>query len=844
MYQHSLASYIRIFTRAVEEQEAQTAESESTLEIRLRVLIDRVTASLYRNVCRSLYERHKLLFSFVLTTCTLKVEGKLEHEQLRFFLTGGSSHGQHANSSDDVVSLPLWLPPRQWEEILRLASFAGFESLPAAICNDSHGWQAIHANESPHTLQLPAPWRSRTAFDRLCILRCLRSDKLIEMIHAFVSEQLGPRYVEPPPFRLDECYAESSAHTPLIFILSSGVDPSIDLLSFSETMGRQLSSVSLGQGQGPIAERCIANAQTRGDWVVLQNCHLGLSFMPTLEKICDGLASAVAIHPDTHVATDPAAQSLTHPDFRLWLTSKPTSSFPVSILKNGVKMVNEPPSGLRGSLLSSFGASPIADPGYLDDIPGPNGWAWRPMLFALTYFHAVVQERRRFGSIGWNNIYNFNKSDLQISMQQLRLFLETSKEMPFEGLRYCTGELNYGGSVTDAMDSRLLEALLAGIIREETLHCGQTFLGESFIGESRYVQPTASTHEEYLAAIRELPIFDAPEAFGLHANAAITKDLKETSELLDEIMRMQPRAGAHVGLVGDASLATVAADIAQKLPADFNLHAAKVRHPPAYLQSLNTVLSQELSRYNVLLQKIRSSLSDLGKAIEGLVVMSAEMEVLADALTRVQLPDMWRRCSYLTRKPLASYVVDLGRRLAFFTSWVDGSATPSSFWASAFFFPQGLLTATRQNFARKRRLAIDELDLYPTLLPSMPAGTSNLSALDDGSITPIALDDGLCIYGLFIEGARYEPSTRLLCESEPNAIFTELPTIRLQPMLGTQLPKTSSYGCPLYKVSSRNGILSTTGHSTNFVMCLQLPSNQPEAHWVRRGVAALMALDD
>lgn len=128
---------------------------------------------------------------------------------------------------------------------------------------------------------------------------------------------------------------------PLIFVLSTGSDPFGAFQRFAAEMGytEKLKSISLGQGQGPVAETMIHSAVETGDWIFLQNCHLATSWMLSMERIVLNIAENAAKVNKT---------------FRLFMSSMPSKSFPVAVLQNSVKVTNEPPKGLRANMKRAF----------------------------------------------------------------------------------------------------------------------------------------------------------------------------------------------------------------------------------------------------------------------------------------------------------------------------------------------------------------------------------------------------------------------------------------------------------------------------------------------------------
>ena len=153
------------------------------------------------------------------------------------------------------------------------------------------------------------------------------------------------------------------------------------------------------------------------------------------------------------------------------------------------------------------------------------------------------------------------------------------------------------------------------------------------------------------------------------------------------------------------------------------------------------------------------------------------------------------------------------------------------FWISGFFFPQAFLTGTLQNYSRKNNLAIDRLNF-------------SYNIKDDRTYKDIKEkpEDGCYIYGMYLEGCKYDSTTHQLEDSDPKKLFTDVPLILLLPVADRVTPKDGIYMCPVYKVLSRSGTLSTTGHSTNYVMLMELPSNQSQDSWIKAGVAVFLSL--
>ncbi|XP_072930463.1 dynein axonemal heavy chain 6 isoform X2 [Epargyreus clarus] len=828
MYQFSLKYFNQVFNLVIEK-----SEKSDILEKRLEILHDEITLAVYRNVSRGLFERHKLVFSFLLNMAVYLHAGLVRHDQFNFVLRGpaGTKVVPPKKPAVEPLTEQMWLAVNHLEETD--PSFGGLVADCLKKINITLGSFSveIHVNKAERGAARVG-WDARlSSFEKLMLLRCLKEEKLVFAIAQYVSTSLGAVFIESPTVQLNTLYADTACMIPLVFVLSTGSDPFGAFQKFATEMGMRdrVHSISLGQGQGPVAEKMINNAKPKGDWVFLQNCHLAASWMLNLELLVAALSSE---------------QGAPHADFRLYLSSMPTPKFPVSVLQNSVKVTNEPPKGLKANVKRAL--IEMEEDFFENHVLGQD---WRTMLFGVCMFHAVIQERKKFGPLGWNITYEFNASDRECAMLNLQMFCEDG-HIPWDALEYITSQITYGGRVTDMWDQRCLTTILKRFFSAATLEADY-----AYSRSGAYRCPRA----ERLAAARDyldtLPPIEDPEVFGMHENANIAFENKETSTLLQTIVEVQPRAGGGGG--GDTAEQAVwrvcdqtRAALAAKLDKALVNPALVQPDDMGQLHSLTTVLLHETDRFNTLLALIHASLNELQKAIKGVVVMSEAYEEVFTSLLNNRVPAMWHRRGYNSLKSLGSWIHDLMLRLDFIERWLVEGLQASS-WVSGLFFPQGLLTGALQAYARRYRVPIDALmfDFEPVsyfLSQEDVYKFNKRKVKEEGTdvFGPLRRpEDGVNIHGLFIDAARWDIRNNCLVDALPGQMNPPLPVVWFKPVL--ELPKPDPrYEAPLYKTSERAGTLSTTGHSTNFVLPVLLPADMPSDFWIIRGTALLTQITD
>ncbi|XP_070583565.1 dynein axonemal heavy chain 11 isoform X3 [Erythrolamprus reginae] len=787
MYQFSLKAFNNVFHKAIEK-----AEASDDIQERISNLTESITYFTFIYISQGFFERDKLIFLGQTIFQILLENKEIEPTMLNFLLLFKVEHAYKSPVD--------FLTTQSWSAIKAIALMDEFRGLDKDIEGSVKRWKKWVDSECPEKEKLPQEWKNKTSFERLIILRALCPDRITYALRDFVEEKLGSKYVDGTRIDLAKSYEESSPATPVFFILSPGVDPLKDMETLGKKLGftidcGKLHNISLGQGQEIVAEKAIEKAAKHGHWVILQNIHLVVKWLGTLEILVDKYSKG------------------SHCDYRLFISAEPAPTpeehvIPQGILENSIKLINEPPTGMLANLhaaLYNF------DQDTLELCTREQ--EFKSIFFSLCYFHTCVAGRLKFGPQGWNRRYPFNMGDLTICVNVLYNYLEASTKVPWEDLCYLFGEIMYGGHITDDWDRRLCHTYLEEFMSPSLLE-GDFALAPGFpsppnldyIGYHKYIDGM-------------LPV-ESPTLYGLHPNAEIDFLTVQSDNLFKTLLEMQPRnllAGEITGQSLEEKVKNVLDEILEKLPEEFNL--ADIMQKSVMRSPYILVCFQECERMNILIREIRRSIKQLDLGLKGELTFSSSMETLQSSLFYDQVPDVWSSLAYPSTYSLAQWFNGLLLRCRELDTWTQDLVLPAVVWLSGFFNPQSFLTAIMQTTARKNNWSLDKMCLTTDVTKK---------SREDYGHPP---REGAYIFGLYMEGARWDIQAGVVAEARLKDLTPMLPVIFARAIPVERQETKQIYKCPVYKTKLRGPTYTWT---------FNLKTKEKPSKWVLAGVALLL----
>ena len=507
MYQTSLVQFLERFDLSLELSEKTLINSK-----RIHFIIEYLTYEIFRYKSRGLYETHKYLFVLLIAFNIDLQRGNLSQQEFQSFIKGGA-----ALDINTCTPKPFkWITDITWLNLVQLTTMRQFVHILDQITNNERAWKRWFEKEKPEEEVIPDNYNNLDVFRRLLLIRAWCPDRTISQSRRYIANSLGDRFADPVILNFDTMYLESRPLTPLVCFLSMGSDPTPNIETLAKKYEVSCKAISMGQGQEIHARKLIAECLEDGGWVLLQNCHLGLDYMVELTILLLELEKNGTGF---------------HADFRIWITTEVHESFTITLLQLSIKYTNEPPAGIKAGLKRTYGNM---SQDMLDYSESPF---YYPLIYAVSFLHTVVQERRKFGPLGWNIPYEFNSADWLAScyfMQNHLDDLDPKRGISWSTVRYMLGEVQYGGRVTDDYDKRLLNTFA------KVWFCEEMF-GEEFCFYKGYIIMKYKMQNDYVDSIEKMDNIDPPQAYGLHPNADITYQSNTTQSILDTIIAVQPK---------------------------------------------------------------------------------------------------------------------------------------------------------------------------------------------------------------------------------------------------------------------------------------------------------------
>ena len=767
----------------------------------------------------------------MLTFRILLKAGKIIPRELSFLIEGKKGELEEVSATTKEI-----LKDYQIANVKGLEELEIFTGLLDIISSNSEStyWRKWLKDEKAEESDMPKSQAKLTEFQKLLVIKALRPDRITSAITNYIRENMGDKYIESTTFDMAATFKETSALTPIFFVLFPGIDPTKDVEELGATMDKSIAkgtfiNIPMGQGQEDRANKMLEECAKEGKWIMLQNLHLMSKWIKRFENDLERVSQTA------------------HPNFRCFISSEPPplptlDIIPEPILQASIKVSNEAPQDLKANMKRAFGNFNQAR---LDSCSKKN--EFKAILFSLCFFHSLIIGRIKFGAIGWSTKYNFNEGDLQICADVLNNYLEKYEKVPYEDLRYLYGEIMYGGHITDNWDRRTNNAYLKTLIKPELL------TGANLAKNFKSPDPSKFNYDQYMKYINDKLPPESPILFYLHPNAEISYltsqgqyvfnsilDIQgggsssSNEEKEDDKKKKQGGGGGNKPKVDPMmeSIKRYADRLKEKNTFSISTLRQKAQSGGRSPTPYEIVAFQECERLNSIFSSCLKSLEDLEKGLNGELNMTDEMESLMQSIKYNKLPGSWDTAAgYPSKKPLSFWFDDLLKRHDQMDEWTNDLKTPKCLNITLLCNPMSFITAVKQQTARQKVLPLDDLDTM-----------TEITNMTEDMVKDYPPDGGVYLTGMFLQGAKWE-------DSNPDApgFLTEMvnkeldPKIPVMHVFAVELKNKNTVGyyeCPVYYTTARGGTFIFTAY-------LKMESEETDPiQWILAGVALILSTDE
>lgn len=422
----------------------------------------------------TILNKHFFAFVLQLTVRLQLLRGTISKEQVDFLINGRKSAmaGKELKEDLDTDELPdqvknIFESVGGWRDLQSLVELfpKRFRALAEDIQQNADVWREWSMSEKLKEFPYDGVGDegtediSLTSFENLMLLRCFRADHLSQGVERYIQRVLGERFMTRPVIDLAAILKDyCNNDTPILFLETTQGFDALRLVRRVHSQSQVFrDSVLVDAAVGCTSENSLAAtfqlAQTSGSWLIIANCHLSYSTLKRLQLWLkrDGV----------------------HANFRLFMTTLPT--VPVNLLSRLIKVNTEHPKHLKSNLVTLFHQQidddmlqNVTSASTASAVPSALKQAtmgqrcFRSIVYALTFFHVVALERRKYGKIGWNIEYGFNETELVMCIQMLATVLSKQQQnrLPWEMVKYMLGEIIYGSHIVDKFDRKLVAVFM------------------------------------------------------------------------------------------------------------------------------------------------------------------------------------------------------------------------------------------------------------------------------------------------------------------------------------------------------------------------------------------------